>query len=110
MIVRVATLVPFPVTSRNYRRWRKTPDIISFRVVNYCVGSAIFAPLFLVVIAAGAAIITVFVIAAVVVFLLVVIVAIVSSPIVVVGGALLRIGIFIAIVFCYLFRVEFSAA
>ena len=45
-------------------------------------GSAIFAPLFLVVLAAAAAIITVFVIAAVV------------SPSIVVFGGALRVGIF----------------
>ena len=92
-IVRVATLVSYPATSRNFRRWRKIPDVTSSRVVGYCVGSAFFAPLFLVVIATAAEIITVFVIAAVVVFLLVVIVTIVSPTIVVFGGALLRVGI-----------------
>ena len=84
--------MPYPATPRNFRRWCKITEFTSLRVVGYCVGSAIFAPLFLVVIAAAAAIITVFVIAAAVVFLLVVIVAIVSPPIVVFGGALLRVG------------------
>ena len=92
--MRVATLVPYPATSRKFRRLRKIHDVTSFRVVGYCVGSVIFAPHFLVVIATAAEIFTVFVIAAVVVFLLVVIVAIVSPPIVVLGGALLRVGIF----------------
>ena len=102
--------MPYPATSRNFRRWGKIPDVTRSRVVGYCVGSAIFVPIFLVVIAAAAAIITVFVIAAVVVFLLVVIVAIVSPPIVVFGGALLRVGIFRRYRFLLLYRVEFSAA
>ena len=87
---RVETLVPYPATPRNFRRWRKITDFTSLCVIGYCVGSAIFAQLFLVVIAAATAIVTVFVIAAVVASLLVVIVAIVSPPIVVVGGAFLR--------------------
>ena len=92
--MRVATLVRCSAASRKFRRWRKIFDVTSFRVVVYCVGSAIFAPLFLVVIAAAAAIITVFVIAAVVVFLLVVVFAVVSPLIVVFGGALLCVNIF----------------
>ena len=89
----MSTLVLYPVT-RNFRRWYKITDFTSLRVVGYCVGLAIFVPLFVVVIAVAAAIITVFVIAAVVAFLLVVIVAIVSPPIVVFSGAILRVGIF----------------
>ena len=90
---RVTTLVPYPAT-RNFRRWRKITDFTNLRVVGYCVGWAIFVPLFLVVIAAAAAIVTVVVIAAVVALLLVVIVANVSPPIVVFGEALLRVGNF----------------
>ena len=92
--MRVSTLLPYLATSRKFCRLRKIPDVTSSRVVGYCVGSAILAPLFLVVIATAAMLITVFVVAAVVVFLLVAIVAIVSPPIVVFGGALLRVGIF----------------
>ena len=90
--------MPYSVTPRNFRRWRKITDFTSLRVVGYCVGSAIFVPLFLVVIAAEAAIVTVFVIAALVASHLVVMVAIVSPPIVVFGGALLRVGIFLLLV------------
>ena len=67
--VRVATLVPYPATSRKFRRWHKIPDVTSFRVVGYCVGSAILVPLF-VVIATASAIVTMFAIGAIVALLL----------------------------------------
>ena len=68
--------------------------ITSFRLVGHCVGSAIFAPIFVLVIAAAAAIVSVFLIAAVVAFLFGVIVVVVLPLIVVFGRSFLRIGIF----------------
>ena len=92
-------------SSSNKNTWIK-----SFRVVGHCVGSAIFAPIFVGVIAAAAAIVAVLVIAAVVAFLLGVFVVVVLPPIGVFGGALLRIDIFRRYCFCCLFRSDFPTA
>lgn len=67
--------------------------ITSFQVVIHCVGSAIFALIFVVVIAAAATIVALLAIATVVAFRFDVCVVVLLPPIVVFGGAFICIGI-----------------